>query len=349
VNYFWALLGWIWSRKLFFGVILSSTLLFFAWFFPYSDLSDLVTSTVSTRTNGQVYLQFETMDLHFIPQPAVSATRVSVETALPPLEAKWAKFTPHLMGILFSLPTAIKASNGDLEAMRSLNSKLGGSFEAEGLWGGDVSVSVRSGVKSEQGRERSRVSLMLSRVNLGEVQKWSDLPVKMQGQINAESEMNFSLDMQEQPEGEFLVRITKFAIPASTVMVPMGEANLPVNIPSVTLANVLLKGHLNNGTLNIEEGAFGNSKDPISGRIKGQMGMKLQQMGSGVMPLFGSYNLTVELKTSSLIEKELGFAFLTLSPAKTATPEGGGHYLFRATGQGIGMAYLPNVMRISSF
>lgn len=342
MNYFWAFLGWIWSKKYYFLLTLLSALIFFIWSFPFNDLSDLVTSVVARATGNQVYVQFGTLDLHFIPQPAVSATEVSIETSLPPLEAKWAKITPSLIGALTSIPSFIKAASGDPEASRTLTSKLGGSIAAEGVLGGDVELDIKPG-------QRSRVSLSIEKINLAEVQKWSDLSVKMQGQTSLETEMEVSPDMQEQPEGEFNLKISKFVMPATTVMVPMGEASLPVNLPTLTLANVVFKGKLQSGNLIIDEGTFGQNKDPLYGRIKGQMALRFQILGSSIVPVPGPYNLTVDLNTSQIVEKELGFAFLPLGSAKTPSAGGGAHYLFKAGGQGIGMAYVPSITRINSF
>lgn len=347
--YFWAFLGWLWSKKLFFAATFVSAILFFVLMFPFSDLSDVVTNTVSRATGGQVYLQLETLNFHVVPQPSISATGVSVETSYPPLQASWAKFTPSLFSLLTSLPTMVSAARGDADAARALPSKIGMSFAAEGLLGGDVDVSLRSGSKTERGQERSRLSLSLDKINLAEVQKWSDLSMKLSGTLTAATDIQMTSDMSEQPEGEYDIRVAKFALPASTVMIPMGEANLPVNVPTITLQNVVLRGRLVGGNLMIEEGTFGQNKDPIFGRIKGSLGMRLQAQGASVFPMFGSYNLTVDLNTTQLIEKDLGFAFLTLGNVKSPTPGGGARYLFRAQGQGIGMAYVPNISRVSSF
>jgi hypothetical protein len=349
MNQVWAFFGWLWSKKLFFLIAFSSAVFFFILFFPFSDLSDVVTTAVARATGNQVYVQFETLDLHVIPVPAISATRLSVETSLPPLEAKWAKFTPGIFSALTSIPTILSAARGDADAAKALGTKIGATISAEGILGGDIDLKLRSGSKSEQGRERSRISLAVDKLNLTEVQKWADISVKMGGQVSVETDVQMTPDMQEQPDGEFNVRINKFNLPAGTVMVPMGEAQLPVNLPTITLANVVLRGRLTGGNLIIEEGTFGNAKDPLFGKIKGTMGMRLQAQGPAVFPLFGSYNLAVDLNTTAPIEKDLGFVFLPLGSAKSAAPGGGARYLFRATGQGVGMAYVPSITRINSF
>ena len=349
MSYFWAALGWLWSKRLFFAITFASALAFFALLFPFGDLSDVVTSAIARGTRGAVYVQFNSLALNFVPQPAVSATDVSVETSLPPLKAKWAKITPSLFSALFSLPTLISAANGNPEAAASLSTKLGLSVAAEDLLGSNLALSFGPGSKSEQGNPRSRVTLAVEKLNLGEVQKWADLPMQMNGRAALSTDVQFAPDFKDQPDGEFTIKLDKFVLPASVVQVDMNGAMLPVNLPALSLANVAFKGHLSRGTLTIDEGTFGRSPDAIFGRIKGSLGLSLVPAGPSVNPVFGSYNLIVDMTTSAMIEKELSFAFIMLGPGKSPAPGGGGHYLFRATGQGIGMAYVPNIVRINTF
>lgn len=349
MNKFWTLLGWIWSRKLFFAVVIASTFFFFILYFPFSDLSDVITNAVARATGNQVYVQFESLDLHIVPQPSISATQLSVETGFPPLTAKWARISPNLLGAVFSLPTAIRAANGNEEAARALPTKVGATIAAEGLLGGDVELTMRSGTKSEQGRDRSRVSLTVEKLSLSEVGKWADLALRPSGDLNAETDLQMTPDLHEQPEGEYLLKINKFNLPPGTVMVPMGEARLPVSIPAITLGNVLLKGRLVGGNLIIEEGVIGQNKDPLFGKIKGQLGLRLQPQGPAIVPVFGAYNLTVDLNTTAPIEKDLGFAFIMFSRAKVPSAGGGARYQFRATGQGIGMDYVPSITPVGTF
>lgn len=350
MKYFWMVFFWIWARKVFFGLTLISALFFFALFFPFSDLSDAVTSAISRGTNNQIYLQADKINIHLIPVPALSATNLSVETTLPRIEAKWAKVTPSLFSVLFNLPTVIKASRGDAEASRALMSRIGIGVDAEGILGGDLTMRLRSGSKSEQGRERSRVSLAVDGVSLKDVQQWADVNVPMNGKASVDTDIAYVPDFQEQPEGEFEMTIEKFNIPASTISIPMGEASFPLSVPNITLANVRFKGRLVGGNLIIEEGVFGQNKDPLYGRIKGQMGLMMQAAGPNIVPIFGSYSLNVELNTTASIQKDLGFAFMLLDSAKEATGGGAARYLFRASGQGVGINYPPpQITRVNSF
>jgi hypothetical protein len=119
-----------------------------------------------------------------------------------------------------------------------------------------------------------------------------------------------------------------------------------MNLPTLTLANVLLKGRMTNGNLMIEEGTFGASSDPIHGRIKGQLGLRFLSTGMSVVPQVGAYNLTADLNVNAATQKEIGIAFLLFDSAKTPTPTGF-RYLFRA--QGAGLGGIPQITRLSAF
>lgn len=331
MKYVNAVFGWLWRRKLFFLVTLASALFFFAWLFPFGDLSQVVTTKISEASGRQVYMQFESLDLHLVPTPSISGTGVSIETALPPLQASWVKITPSLLSMLFSLPTFIKANGGDPEAQKAAAAKLGVSLAAEGLLGADVDLSIRPGKKSERGAERSRVSLMVENLDLKEVQDWSDLPIKMQGRAHLSTDMQIAPDFQDQPEGEYTIRADKFVMPANTLLIPFEGASMPVNLPGLSLANLTLKGRMVNGSLFIEDGKFGDSRDPLSGRIKGKVDVKFISSRGSIQPVPGQYALTVDLSASKAFEKEFSYLGMLLGNVKTATPTGS-RYLFQIKG-----------------
>lgn len=342
------LIAAIWANKFFLGLVLFFTLFFAVWLFPFNDMADAVTSLVARQTNNQVYVQASELNIHLLPQPAVSANDLKVETALPAIEAKWAKVTPSIFSMLLSLPTVIRAGMGNAEATRELGTKIGMSVDAEGVFGGEAALSFGPGSKGESGIPRSRVRLMLEEINLKEMQRWADLSVNLQGRANFATDMQFSQDFQEQPEGDYELRLAKFVMPAGTVNMNFQGAVFPINLPTLTLANVTLKGRMAAGKFIIEEGMFGQSQDPIFGRIRGNIDIRVQQQGGVLVPAFGNYDLTVDLNTSPEIQKDktLAIAFAPIEAAKKPASNGGAKYTFKASGL-IG-AY-PNITRIDSF
>lgn len=346
MKYFNALFGWIWGKKAFFGTMILSALLFFAWFFPFTDLSDAVTSAVARGSNNQVYVQFDSLDMNVVPLVSAAAHGVSADLmSLPTLSIKYLNVRPAWFSLLFSPVKLFKAARGDMEAQMYMAVLALSHVRLDGIFGGDISVDL-SPDKIEGGSVTTNTDLEIDDLDLNKLQDWAELPVKMQGKANAEFAMKINASMQEQPEGEFTVSVKKFSLPASTVMIPMGEASMPLNLPTLTLANVLFKGRLVGGNLVIEEGQFGQAGDPVYGRIKGQIAIRIQSMGGQMAPQIGSYNFTVDMSSTKAVEKEIGIAFLLFDSAKTATAAGS-RYLFRAQGQGIGG--VPSITRLSSF
>lgn len=341
------LIALMWQYKFFLALVLAFTAVFTVWLFPFNDLSDAVTSAVAKQTGNQVYIQASELNIHVLP-PGISAENLKVETSLPPIEAEYARITPSIWSLVKSIATVIRAAGGNPEAARELSSKIGVSINAQGLWGGEASFSMGAGSKGESGAARSRVSVMLEEINLKEVQRWADLAVNFQGRANFATDMQFSQDFQEQPEGEYELKLAKFVMPAGVVQVPMGGATFPINLPTLTLENVTLRGRMVAGKFFIEEGMFGQSKDPIYGRIKGSLDVRIQQQMGQLAPSFGQYDLTVDLTTSAEIQRDktLALAFAPIEAAKAPTANGGAKYTFKANGV---LGAYPNITRIDSF
>src|SRR5262245_32786924 len=80
---------------------LLSALFFFVLLFPYDDLSEVVGSTVSEKTNNQVFLQFDKLGFQFFPHPALAFENVDVESTLfPSLQATHLSVAPSLRSLL---------------------------------------------------------------------------------------------------------------------------------------------------------------------------------------------------------------------------------------------------------
>lgn len=333
--------GWLWRKKAFFALVSASALLFFIFVFPFGDLSDAVTSQIARNTNNQIYLQFEDLELSVIPAPAVAATGVSADLlTLPTLNVQFLKLRPAYLSLLFSPLKLIKAVRGDLESAMYTAVLALAHVRADGILGGDIDLDL-SPEKAEQGAITTRADIEIDELDLNRLQEWSALPVKLQGKLSADLELRVNTSMQEQPEGEFSVKVSKFTLPAGPVMTAMG----PINLPTISMNNVLFRGRLVNGNLMLEEGTFGQAGEPAHGRVKGQLAMRIQNMGGQMVPQMGQYNLTVDLNLTSNFEKELGFAFL-LDSYKTPV-QGGNRYLMRI--QGTDFMNPPLITRVSSF
>jgi|GEM_PF-1338364 len=337
-----AAFGWLWRKKGFFSLVLLSAVLFFVLIFPFGDLSDAVTSVIARNTNNQVYLQFDDLELSVIPAPAAAATGVNADLlAFPTLSIKYLKLRPAYLSLLMSPLKLVKAARGDLESAMYAAVLALAHVRADGILGGDVDLDL-SPEKAEQGAVTTHADIEIDQLDLNRLQEWSALPLKMTGKLSADLGLRLNTAMHEQPEGEFSVKIAKFTLPAGPLMTQMG----PINLPTVSMNNVLFRGRLVGGKLILEDGTFGQAGEAAHGRVKGDLALRLMPTGGGqIVPQMGQYNFTVDLNMTNNFEKELGFAFL-LESYKTPV-QGGNRYLMRI--QGNDFLNPPVITRVSSF
>ena len=327
------------------AVCLASALLFFTWKFPFSDLADLVTTVVSTATQNSVYVQFETLDVGLFPGPSVSGTGVQLEAAnLAPIQAKYVKVAPSLLDLIANMGTAMSAARNNVEAQQKLVSAIGVSVKAEDLLGADVDLQVKPGGKNDQGAQKTKIYLDMESLNLSEVPRVMDLPIQMTGQADFTSSMVAYMNFEEQPEGDVELKAKSVKLPPSTVPTMMG----PLNLPAIAMNDVVFKGRLVAGVLQIEEATLGSGKDAVKGRVKGRLGLRIDKSPrGGLIPNLGEYELKVDLQVSPAGEKDFGLLLGLLSSYRSAAPGGGSRYLLQV--KAARMGYPPEMTQISSF
>ena len=111
---------------LFFGLIVA----FVVVFFPYDDLSDMITSQVAEASGNSVYIQFEDLSVGFLPQPGVKMSNVVIEHPLiaGELRADTLKAAPSILAAIKQLPLLrLKMENlfkGNLDLTTSPAAKM---------------------------------------------------------------------------------------------------------------------------------------------------------------------------------------------------------------------------------
>ena len=81
----------------------------------------------------------------------------------------------------------------------------------------------------------------------------------------------------------------------------------------------------------------------MSGRVKGQMNIKVDKTG----PIFGAYDLKVELDLTSAAERDLEALLVLLKDYRQSTSGGGGRYIFHVSSNS--MSAQPNLGRLNTF
>lgn len=288
------------------------TLIFVFLFFPFNDLSQLVSDQVAKATNNQIYVQFQNLSLSLFPA-GFQMEQVYVET-LTGTQLKLDELTirPSIAGALKKQPF--------------------GFIEALGFLKGKAQVSLGNGSTTEKSKERYKLELNLENLQLAELKSLISLPLAIQGQLSSQITAQINPLFQEQPESDFTLNISGFKIPNSNVVLGAMGA---LSVPELKLKKIEGKGRMENASLVIESLQLGQTGDDLVGTVKGQIQINVDrfkddfQKRDMVVPRFGPYSFDVKLTTTPDLEKRASFYFIFLSGYKTQTP---GQYHFKVSG-----------------
>ena len=295
-----------------FGTV-AVTVCFLAILFPINDLNDLITSQISSLTNRKVFLQFDSMSLSPI-GPKLTLEKVFVESSdFPTLTSDLLSLNPSLMSLISRQPE--------------------GSITAQGLFKGDVQISVSTASKSEAGAARSKIELQAKELNLKDIREFTNLPVPLLGKLNISSTALADLTLTEQPEMDLNVTISQFEMPSSSIDT---FATGPILLPTLKFSSVEMKGKLANGKFTIESAKIGTAKDEFYGDIKGDFGLTLRNENNVVRPIFGAYNLDINLKANTAFYQRANFFFLSIADRYKSEVPGGVQFKFKLSGASFG-------------
>ncbi len=295
------------QHKFKFVVALISALVFGFLLFPLGDLTDLVSSQVSKVTQNQVYLQFDNLRMSLFPSTGVALDRVYLEGQnIPPLKAQELVFTPSISSLISQKPA--------------------GTVNAKGFMGGDVEVSLKPGTKSDNGVERQKITLNAKSLSLKDIREMAQLPMMMTGSASVTSSALVDLTFQEQPDMDLTLKIDKLNLPTSNVQTPMG----PLTLPDLKLSSVELKGRWSAGQFLIEEGLIGKDNDEVHGKIKGSIGLQIQNRNGAFIPIIGGYNFEVDLNMRKSFQDKANLFLSFVDQYKTPTAEGA-QYKFKVS------------------
>ncbi len=294
------------------------TLTMVIWFtvflFPFNDLNDLVTSQISKMTNNTIFVQFDKLSMNPL-TTTLTLQKVYVET-------------PQIS----NLTTEKLSVSPSLSAL--FTRKPAGTLRAEGFLKGDVEIHLTALPKSDAGVEKSRIEMTGENINLKDLREMAGLSLPIKGQLQFSSTAVADLALIEQPEIDLSMTIQKFELPPSSITLQdLGRMNLP----EIKLGSVELKGRLMNGKFLIETGKVGTPKDEFYGDVKGDLGVTFQNINGQVVPLFGAYNISLDMRATSGFKERAKFFLSFLDGYKAELPGGGAHYKFKIQAAGSGM------------
>jgi hypothetical protein len=137
----------------------------FIWIFPFSDLSDFVTEQVATQTQGQIFVQFGSLDFGLLPTLSIEGEDVIIESAsMPTLRVDQIQFWPSLASLISSARTPNEIPNFSLKA--------------RGLFKGDLFASISNG-KPADDVPMKQVRIDGERLDLALLGPMASLPLKV--------------------------------------------------------------------------------------------------------------------------------------------------------------------------
>jgi type II secretion system protein N len=307
------------------SLVLLLSIVFLFILFPLGDLNDLVSSEVSKATQNRVYMQFENMSLNPLTL-TVGLEKLSIETpSTNTIAADELKVSPSLTA--------------------AVTKQIGGTLNASGFLKGDVSIEI-SPASGGEGPKKSKVDIVASDISLNDARQVARLSLPLKGQLNLTSQAVIDLNpfiapnpednsTYEQPDMDVNLTITKFELPSTTVNTGMMGS---LNVPEVKFDKVELKGKLSNGKFQIESGKLGSNKNDLYGDIRGELGLSLVKSNGRIIPQFGSYNISVDLKANTAFQQKAGLFLSFLESSKTSSGATA-QYKFRVQGDMMGGAF----------
>lgn len=292
------------------GKIALIPLLAIAWvpfLFPYSDLRAVVATTLSHDMGEGTAIDFDHIALATGFPVALQLENFEFNApGLPPITADRLVAKPSLSSIFTHAPA--------------------GTIIAEGLFKGDVTASLSSGAKLKSGGHRQDIKADLSGIQLAvltdALRRAGMMSFNVQGTLDTNTALSIDPQFEDQPEGDVFLQAKTLSIPTVSIPIPnMG----PIQTPSLQLGRVELKGRMAEGKIQVDNFTFGQGKDSLTGRIRGELGLQIKKEDTRAQVIPGAFDLKIELNISkSLMDamSKTGVALALLMVEKYKTTSG---------------------------
>ena len=241
------------------------TLIFFVVFavvlFPLGDLSDFVSSKVSTLTGNQIYIQFD--KLHINPlSPSIGMDNVLLETkTIENLTITHLSASPSILALISKKP--------------------GGQVTAEGILSGNAVIKINpSNAKNKADNPKSNVEISLDKISLKDLRHTLDLSLPLSGRLKLNAQALVDLTFAEQPDGDLIATIQNFELAGGNINLPdMGSLNLP----EIKFSSIDLKSKYQAGKYVIDTMRLGTASDDLSGTVKGDLNLVVQNINGQML------------------------------------------------------------------
>jgi type II secretion system protein N len=271
------------KRKM--ALLLGLYVFFMYFLFPFNDLGDLVSTKISEATQGQVFVDFDNIDLSLVPHPGLALSKVTIETPFAPaLTAKSLSVAPSILGLLSFRP--------------------GVNVHASGFLGGSLDMTAGVGDKTQTtpSHRKQKISLDMSELSLSSMAKLASLPLRFDGAISGSLDSQVDPDFSEQPTADLDLQASKTVIPEGNINTPLG----PIGLPRLNMGDVIIQGHADKGQIEISKLVAGRPGGDLYATATGRVDLKMSKSGGSVQPQVGAYDLTVKLQVGESVKQKLG-------------------------------------------
>ncbi|MES2801113.1 MAG: type II secretion system protein GspN [Bdellovibrionota bacterium] len=284
----------VWGQKfkILFTLVFAFVFLFLL--FPFKDLNDFVSGQVSALTQNSVYLQFE--DMHINPVTAsISLDGVLVETStIDGLNVNSISASPSLAALFKRQP--------------------GGKLVADGLFGGRAEVKLTPLETLESGALKANLEISSEAISLKNLRDTLKISIPLSGSANITANITADMSFKEQPDGEVSIVIDNFEMPGTSINSPNFGS---IALPEIKFKQVDVKGKLTGGKLVIENAKLGNPSDDLSGTLKGDIAIRIDNVGGQARPMMGAYNFNIDLVAKPAFVQRAQFFLSFIDQFKT--------------------------------
>ncbi len=269
--------------------------IFFIIFFPYGDLTDLITREVSKATKNNVYLQLDDIGLGFLPTPGIKLNQVEIhEKSTPKITANSLVVSPSILSLL--------------------TFKLGGNVYAENIFDGNVKLSLTKSTKKK--KDAFSGDFKVTSMDLYKLTSFIKKTSSFSGEIKGKGNISGNYDIQPSfsspPKALTQLDISNLILDS----IKFNTRGGLIELPTLKFKNVKIDANIEDEKIKIKSLSFGGAKDKLSGSANGTLGIKLTKKGSKIIPQVKNYDINLKLNIEENLSKNSLFIPLNIMAGK---------------------------------
>jgi type II secretion system protein N len=258
--------------SIFLKVVLPFFILFVFFLFPINDLRSVISQKIAEQTNNQVSLEFSQLNLNILPKPSLELEGVSLSTPqFSAIKMASLQISPSILGLISFKP--------------------GVSLYGEGVLGGNLDMSFRSGGKNDKNQSQQIVQIYAKNISLNELLAFLKMGIKAGGDVQLSLDSTLDAGGQDS-EASVKLDSREIKLPENTIPTQLGA----VTLPPAQISVLQVEGQLKNNKFTITKGSIGKDGDTVTGSIDGSIDMRVMAGPQGPQVIPTGYDLTVRIR-----------------------------------------------------